>query len=180
VRKIHPAGAVANRDVLYPASQVIRKKVQFKPDSLTCLILVELELDARMLEHARLAGKFHEVPCGRKVARRKLLCFEQTTPAIYSGRPSDAIPGVVKDVRQFLWVAINTDPPYRRYYVYLAPPAEHGEVLPQILSIYAVMYYLGSIVRYRRRGRARRRRPPSPVRYRRNEPRLPREVLAYL
>jgi hypothetical protein len=39
--------------------------------------------------------------------------------------------------------------PYRRYYVYLAPPAEHGDVLPQILSTYTVMYYLGSIVRYR-------------------------------
>jgi len=104
---------------------------------------------AQMLQHARLAGKFHEVRCKREINNRKLLCFEQTTPAVYSGRPSDAIPGVVGDVRQFLWVAINTDPPYRRYYVYLAPPVEHGEVLPQISSIYAVMYYLGSIVRYR-------------------------------
>ena len=40
-------------------------------------------------------------------------------------------------------------PPYRKYYLYAAPVAEHAQVVPQILSIYGITYYLGSIVRYR-------------------------------
>lgn len=40
-------------------------------------------------------------------------------------------------------------PPYRRHYVYLRPPGETTQVLPQMLSIYALAYYLGSITRYR-------------------------------
>ena len=39
--------------------------------------------------------------------------------------------------------------PYRQYYLYPSPAAQHGQVLPQILSIYAITFYLGSIVRYR-------------------------------
>lgn len=43
----------------------------------------------------------------------------------------------------------STSQPYRRYYVYLAPQNEAAQVLPQILAIYAITYYLGSITRYR-------------------------------
>ena len=46
-------------------------------------------------------------------------------------------------------MTVATVTPYRRYYVYLAPPAEHPFVLPQLLSIYALVYYFGSITRYR-------------------------------
>jgi hypothetical protein len=92
---------------------------------------------------------FHEVKCDKHVETGALICFEQKQPHTYSGRTADAIPGLVDKVRPFFWKTINSEPPYRRYYVYLAPPAEHAEVLPQALSIYALMFYLGSVVRYR-------------------------------
>jgi hypothetical protein len=56
---------------------------------------------------------------------------------------------VVDIVRHHLWRTILIMPPYRRYYLYAAPAAEHPQVLPQVLSIYTLTYYLGSIVRYR-------------------------------
>ncbi|WP_423837085.1 YaaC family protein [Tamilnaduibacter salinus] len=40
-------------------------------------------------------------------------------------------------------------PPYRKNYVYLSPDIEQAHRLPQILSIYAFVYYLGSVTRYR-------------------------------
>ena len=46
-------------------------------------------------------------------------------------------------------MTVSTVTPYRRYYVYLCPPAERPALLPQLLSIYAISYYLGSITRYR-------------------------------
>lgn len=52
-------------------------------------------------------------------------------------------------LKRRIWVTVNSSQPYRRYYAYLAPPAEQAEVLPQLLSIYAITYYLGSITRYR-------------------------------
>ena len=56
---------------------------------------------------------------------------------------------LVKSVRDYLWVTVASVPPYRRYYLYLAPTADHAQLLPQLLSIYAVTFYLGSITRYR-------------------------------
>ena len=55
---------------------------------------------------------------------------------------------VVEVARPRLWATVLAAEPYRKYYVYLAPAAERPAVLPQLLSIYAVMYYLGSITRY--------------------------------
>lgn len=103
----------------------------------------------RLLQESQLAGKFREVKTERSVQGRRLICFEQTQPLAYSHRASDEVANLVADVKRFLWATVASVPPYRRYYVYLAPPAEHGEVLPQLLSIYAITYYLGSITRYR-------------------------------
>lgn len=78
-----------------------------------------------------------------------LLCFEQKHTIFYSGRAADKIVDLIDTVKPLLWrTAINTDP-YRKYYIYLAPDSERDFVLPQLLSIYAVLYYLGSITRYR-------------------------------
>lgn len=52
-------------------------------------------------------------------------------------------------LKRRIWVTVNSSQPYRRYYAYMAPVSEHGAVLPQLLSIYAITYYLGSITRYR-------------------------------
>jgi glutamine synthetase adenylyltransferase len=55
----------------------------------------------------------------------------------------------VDQLKKQIWVTINGAQPYRRYYAYLAPLAEQAAVLPQLLSIYALTYYFGSITRYR-------------------------------
>lgn len=99
----------------------------------------------RMLAEARLVNQWHEVTA----TRPGLLCFEQTQSAHYTSRPSDILAGLSSGFRPFLWVTVLSLPPYRKYYLYAAPGAEQRQVLPQLLSIYAVMYYLGSITRYR-------------------------------
>src|SRR5439155_25983907 len=103
----------------------------------------------RLLGESLLAGDFREVQCAIKIKGRKLIRFEQIRPRSYTHRPSDEVPHLVADIKPFLWTTVASIPPYRRYYVYLSPVAEHPQILPQLLSIFAIMYYLGSITRYR-------------------------------
>ena len=104
---------------------------------------------SKLLRESRLVGKFREVRTQERVGGRRLVRFEQVQPRSYTHRPSDAVPSLVADIKHFLWATVASVPPYRRYYVYVAPIAEHPQVLPQLLSIYAITYYLGSITRYR-------------------------------
>ena len=76
-------------------------------------------------------------------------CFEETTAIQYSHIPSDALASVATALKEKFWTAILAQPPYRKYYLYTAPVAERPQVLPQLLSMYAAIYYLGSITRYR-------------------------------
>ncbi|MDA8093088.1 MAG: YaaC family protein [Betaproteobacteria bacterium] len=102
-----------------------------------------------VLNRSRLAVLFREVQCNEKRDRRPLVCFEQLQPITYTHRPSDKVPVLIEGVRHLLWRTVLSTRPYRKYYIYPAPTGEHGQVVPQILSIYAITYYLGSIVRYR-------------------------------
>ncbi len=102
----------------------------------------------RLLEEARLLGSWREVESVEQ-NDRKLLRFEQLTATRYSHRASDEIPDLVATVRPLVWATVNSAPPFRRYYLYLAPSSEHPQVLPQLGSIYAIMFFLGSIARYR-------------------------------
>jgi hypothetical protein len=104
---------------------------------------------AQMLSESRLDTLFREVACNESVAGRKLICDEQRVPHRYTARASDDMLSLVQMVKSRLWVIVGASPPYRKYYVYMAPAAEHSAVLPQLLSVYAVMFYLGSITRYR-------------------------------
>lgn len=103
----------------------------------------------RLLEEGRMAGDFREVTCDKVVAGRKLLCFEQKSSLPYSDMAADKIQELVSKFRKNIWAVATSLPPNRKYYVYLAPLSESSQVMPQLLSIYAVMYYLGSITRYR-------------------------------
>jgi hypothetical protein len=103
----------------------------------------------QFLNQARLNGLFREVRTEEKEDGRALLCFEQIHATVYTHRPSDKVPEVVASVRHLLWRTVLSTPPYRKYYLYGAPTNEHAQVLPQVLSIYAITFYLGSIVRYR-------------------------------
>lgn len=101
------------------------------------------------LTQAQLDGLYHEIAISENVDDRPLICLEQTAPVKYTHHPSDKVPELVSTVRHKLWRTVLNTPPYRKYYCYVAPTAEHPQVLPQVLSMYAITFYLGSIVRYR-------------------------------
>jgi hypothetical protein len=102
-----------------------------------------------LLTRTGLESLVTEVICEEKPHGRKLICLEQIDTTSYGDRPSDRVLGLVATLRHKLWRTVLATPPYRKYYLYPAPPEEHLQVLPQILSIYAITYYLGSITRYR-------------------------------
>jgi hypothetical protein len=76
-----------------------------------------------------------------------IICFEQINPIKYTHRPSDKLLALIATVKPYIWQVIRSMSPYRAYYLYAMPKSEHR--LPQLASIYAIMFYLSSITRYR-------------------------------
>jgi hypothetical protein len=103
----------------------------------------------RLLAESGLRDVFSEVRTTESVDGRRLLRFEQITPVPYVDYPADCVHLVVAGIRMNLWTAVGSASPYRHYYLYLSPPRERRARLPQLLSIYAIFFYLGSITRYR-------------------------------
>lgn len=136
------------------------ERIEFRQDQAAKTIWLRLYLCADdlkrinithqdFIQNARLGTMFGEVASTEAIDERPLICLEQINSITYHHRPADNIPALVSQVKEFLWRTVLSAPPYRKYYCYSAPTTEHQQVLPQILSIYAVTYYLGSIVRYR-------------------------------
>jgi YaaC-like Protein len=100
---------------------------------------------ARTLMDAQLDAAFHQVPSIDSEAH----CFELRQPAKYTNKPVNVVQKLAEDVRPYLWEIVSAVPgaAYRRYYLYLTPPGR--ELLPQIGSLWATLFYLGSVVRYR-------------------------------
>ncbi|TXC71335.1 hypothetical protein FSB78_10560 [Sphingomonas ginsenosidivorax] len=99
-----------------------------------------------MLSRAGLAGTFRQVRCDRP----KRVRFEQITPRRpVDGDPLPELQHLIDALRPSLWMTVTVIPPYRRYYLYLSPSTEADQRLPQLLSMYAMTYWLGSITRYR-------------------------------
>lgn len=103
------------------------------------------------LEEADLQQDFSQVACDEvDSAKRPLICFQQNLPIVCTNnKPANFLQQLFDFIRNRLWATVATIPPYRRHYVYLKPVGESEQVLPQLLSIYALAYYLGSITRYR-------------------------------
>ena len=104
---------------------------------------------SRFLADSGLGTDFQEVRSNEFRGQSKLLCFEQTAKQHYAHRAADEVQSLVSSLKSSVWVSINGDQPYRRYYAYVSPATERLQVLPQMLSIFAITYYLGSITRYR-------------------------------
>jgi hypothetical protein len=83
-----------------------------------------------LLERSRLDGLFREVACDEVINARRLICLEQIDTVTYNHRPSDEVPALVATVRHLLWRTVLSTAPYRKYYLYAAPTAEHTRVLP--------------------------------------------------
>ena len=112
--------------------------------------LIRIGLNHRdLLINARVDGVFREVNSTVRWSDRSVLIFEQVATVSYNDRPSDRIEDLVTPLRPLLWRTVLSQRPYRQYYLYPSPPGQHDQVLPQIMSIYAITFYLGSIVRYR-------------------------------
>ena len=96
-----------------------------------------------------LKDNFDIVVSDKEINGRKTICFELKRPLSYSRHGSDKIEDLVQIVKPFIWATIGSVPPYRRYYLYLIKPEDRENVVSQILSIYMLTFYLGSITRYR-------------------------------
>ena len=78
------------------------------------------------------------------------ILLQERHPLPYTGlEPLAELGLLVQRVRHSLWMTVMLIPPYRRYYLYLCPPEERTSRLPQLLSMYAVTFFFGSITRYR-------------------------------
>jgi hypothetical protein len=103
----------------------------------------------RLLKESGLDQLFREVSPTETVGDRTLVKFEQIKSIKYTGRPSDKIADLVKLLKPYLWFGVMTIPPYRKSYLYLCPSDEKKDMLAQVMSIYLVFFYLGSVTRYR-------------------------------
>ena len=92
---------------------------------------------------------FRIVKCSEMVDNRNLICFEQLASQPYNRHGVDLAMALSDRVKHRLWATVASSSPYRRYYLYLCPPGEEIYLLPQLASIYALTFYLGSVTRYR-------------------------------
>ncbi len=123
------------------ASRRLWTEAVFRMDDLTRLNLTQ----RRLLAESGLDRDFRWV--APRVAGFAIA--EQTTPTGYPDRPADRLAAAANTMKPHLWATVGSSEPFRRFYVYLSPPAELPSRLPQLASIYAITYYLGSITRYR-------------------------------
>lgn len=103
----------------------------------------------QLLTEGRLAGMFREVDPAAVAPGAELVCLEQQVPVSYTGRPTDVVADLVAAVRPQLWRIVSAVPSgaYRRYYIHMTPAGQAR--LPQLASLWALFFYLGSVVRYR-------------------------------
>lgn len=105
---------------------------------------------AALIRGAQLTGVFKPVVGFQDTGANEYMDqFEQINPIVYTHRAADKVHDVVQVIRHRLWAAANATRPFREYYLYNAPAADRPQVLPQLMSIYALTFYLGSITRYR-------------------------------
>jgi hypothetical protein len=77
-----------------------------------------------------------------------LICFQQLKPEPYERNPIKGLDPMIRKVRNKIWETVKVASPYRKWYIYLCPPAERDRRMPQILSVYLLMFFLSSVTRY--------------------------------
>ena len=102
-----------------------------------------------VLKRSRVDGDFSIVKCTETSNDRKMICFEQLAPHSYNRHGVDVAMELSDRLKRKLWTTVASISPYRRYYLYLCPPGQESDLLPQLASIYALTFYLGSLTRYR-------------------------------
>jgi hypothetical protein len=75
-----------------------------------------------------------------------MLCWEQSVPVTYTGRPSDKIDELSALARRTLYRSLTVAEPFRNFYVYVPP--KKFKKHHQMASRYVLLYFLGSVTRY--------------------------------
>jgi hypothetical protein len=144
------AAGKVERFICHPRPAILARYGRARAMVRICLLAEDLSRlnvsHQRMLSESGLAGTFREV---QSDAPGQIWLEQIATQPCPNNYPADDLHHVVATVRPDLWMTVSSIPPYRRYYLYLCPPAEALHRLPQLLSMYAVTFYLGSITRYR-------------------------------
>lgn len=98
------------------------------------------------LREARLETTFRAVNDAYATAN-DLHAFEQKKATPYAtGRASDVVMESVATVRRDIWQTVTATSPFRRFYLYMSPVTEVR--LPQWMSTYSLLFWLGSLTRY--------------------------------
>lgn len=159
VRELLPQIVVGHRQWRDAEDQVerfVRTEVEFRHDRTAKLVWACLYVrfgdlsrygitPARLLSEANLDATFHQVHSLRADEH----CFELNAPARYRREPVETLRRLADTLRTHLWEIVSAIPgtAYRRYYLYLEPL--QTTPLPQIGSLWATLFYLGTVVRYR-------------------------------
>lgn len=99
--------------------------------------------DKKFLSEADLNGEFEVTS-----SADPYVCFQQRHPESYGAEPGAALAQILKKVKNKIWETARVTSPYRKPYVYLCPAVEQNARLPQMLSVYLLMFFLGFITRY--------------------------------
>jgi hypothetical protein len=99
----------------------------------------------QFLTHCGLSDDFHQV-LYEQHGEREIICFDQVLGnAIW---PISELGQLLLRFKSKIWSVVTSDFPYRRYYVYVGPSHVDPQIVPQLLSIYLLAFYFGSLVRY--------------------------------
>jgi len=125
----------------HPASKEVWLNLYLEKDNVDRLGIPE----KRLLSWADLHSDFEIVSRGLSDG---VMLVQQKTPDTYIADPAEALIRIVDRMRNTIWETVKISSPYRKPYLYCAPPAERSARMPQILSIYLLMFFLGSVTRY--------------------------------
>jgi len=104
---------------------------------------------SEFLSRSRLSGSWRLVASPSSNADGRIWLEQVNTVRYVQSWIGEAVPKAISSFRHHVWEVAMGGAPYRSYFLYAPPPSEQTLVLPQMLSIYAVMYYFSSITRYR-------------------------------
>jgi hypothetical protein len=77
-----------------------------------------------------------------------IIRLEQKIPEVYVTNPIEVIRELPDAIGKHMWCIMRTVPPYRRYYFWASRELTNRLIDP-LLSVYSVIFYLGSVTRYR-------------------------------
>jgi hypothetical protein len=101
--------------------------------------------DTDVMTRAGLAKDFESLAYKVDV---RYACFQQRYPETYISDPGDALTRIMSSMSNRVWETVKITSPYRKPYLYCCPASERRALLPQMLSIYLLMFFLGSVTRY--------------------------------